>query len=52
MRDSIEYSLGTRDTMAYVLAIYMDKVKLTNLAEEYHYNYKEKHFSHEWHTKQ
>lgn len=43
------YGLGQRDTLAFILAEHLNKVKLPALAKEYKENFEE-HFSHKWHT--
>lgn len=44
------YSLGYRDAIAGVLAMFKDREKLPDLAQWYEHMAKERHFSHDWHT--
>lgn len=48
--NKVYYQLGYRDAIAGVLAENKDKIKLKELAEYYEKSFKEKHFSHDWHT--
>ncbi len=45
------YNLGYRDALASVLAETKGSIKLPGIATYYESSFKERHFSHEWHTK-
>ena len=42
--------LGQRDMLAAILAEYKGGIKLPEMAQLYERFFKEKHFSHNWHT--
>ena len=48
--EKVMYSIGYKDAVAGVLADTKDKFKLPEQAKWYEESFKEKHFSHEWHT--